>query len=613
MSLTKVSYSMVNKSSISVVDFGADPTGTNDSTVAIQAAFDFMTANSNSVQDDLGQYLGNAPKVYFPEGVYLISDELSWAASYCRIDGNQAILKPTASFSGNAAIYVPTSAWRSAITGLQFENFAVGINAGTPNTGSTIPQIRDCSFFNCDIGIYLDDRSAIAVIQRCIFRKNRCDIHSESIDWTVIKDCYQLAGTLANDGDAHIVANNSSKIILENWFGNPQAQTISEPAWVKISGKGSALYTYGHCRFGGEVGGYTVVNANAAASLSTTDTPSIISIQDGMTYSGPYAGDRSIVRLFDLPNAILIKNNYGMVNSPYVTWSSTVSSGTQATLVAQVTDSRLRTNLFRFAFRDNIHLSPSTTNPPIPSNIIFPEYPENSKLRLEGSSGSHAYTEFFIEETAISADTTLGETRYYSGDTSVGPGIVAYQKGIQATTACEGKIIWGTGRPSGSSGTETRDRLILDPLGNLLASEDNLRTLGGASNRWSEVFAGNGTINTSDANEKQDVRDLTTAESNVAATLKTKLKAFKFIDAVESKGDEARIHFGVIAQDVKSAFEAEGLDATKYGLFCSNTWMEKDGEVVMPDEENQYPEGSIEKTRLGIRYEQLLAFIISAL
>jgi len=40
MSLTKVSYSMIQGSSANVLDFGADPTGATDSTVAFQAALD---------------------------------------------------------------------------------------------------------------------------------------------------------------------------------------------------------------------------------------------------------------------------------------------------------------------------------------------------------------------------------------------------------------------------------------------------------------------------------------------------------------------------------------------------------------------------------------------
>jgi hypothetical protein len=66
-----------------------------------------------------------------------------------------------------------------------------------------------------------------------------------------------------------------------------------------------------------------------------------------------------------------------------------------------------------------------------------------------------------------------------------------------------------------------------------------------------------------------------------------------------------------MAQDVKAAFEAQGLDATKYGIFCSDTWeaedavLDKDGSVLIP--------AKTAGTRLGVRYEELLAFVIAAL
>jgi len=54
MSLTKVSYSMVNGEVTNVLDYGADPTGVADSTAAIQAAFD--APNLNPVFFPLGTY-----------------------------------------------------------------------------------------------------------------------------------------------------------------------------------------------------------------------------------------------------------------------------------------------------------------------------------------------------------------------------------------------------------------------------------------------------------------------------------------------------------------------------------------------------------------------------
>lgn len=165
---------------------------------------------------------------------------------------------------------------------------------------------------------------------------------------------------------------------------------------------------------------------------------------------------------------------------------------------------------------------------------------------------------------------------------------------------------------------------------------DNARTLGGASNRWSTVYAGNGTINTSDANTKQQIRDLSAAEKQVALAIKAKIKAFKFNDAVKAKGDGARIHVGVIAQEVEQAFQDAGLNADQYGLFCRDTWWERiedeeriyfDGEfdpltgqeikktrIVKERKTYDHPvENGVETTLYGVRYEELLAFIIAAM
>ena len=62
---------------------------------------------------------------------------------------------------------------------------------------------------------------------------------------------------------------------------------------------------------------------------------------------------------------------------------------------------------------------------------------------------------------------------------------------------------------------------------------------------------------------------------------------------------------------MEAAFSAEGLDAGDYALFIRSSWWEHEGESYPTAE--VAPTGAVEKTRLGIRYNQLLAFIISAL
>lgn len=141
---------------------------------------------------------------------------------------------------------------------------------------------------------------------------------------------------------------------------------------------------------------------------------------------------------------------------------------------------------------------------------------------------------------------------------------------------------------------------------------DNTMALGSSSLRWSVVYAATGTINTSDRNEKQDIEELSAAEQRVAVRIKGLIRKFRFKDSVVEKGDGARIHVGVIAQDVQDAFTAEGLDVSRYGLFCSNTYKVVNGKPVEQNEQGEYPEGAVDHTRLGVRYDELLAFVISA-
>ena len=196
---------------------------------------------------------------------------------------------------------------------------------------------------------------------------------------------------------------------------------------------------------------------------------------------------------------------------------------------------------------------------------------------------------------------------------------------------------------------------------------DNSKDLGFSALRWDDIYATNPNIITSDRNEKQDIQEIAEAETAVAKACKGLLRSFRWKSAVEKKGDDARIHFGIISQDLRDAFTAQGLDAGRYAMFVSSTWWEtqtevaaveavegvefvqaveasealynEDGELISEAVEAvegvegveaveaaeaytrtdtfqtlaEAPEGATERTRLGVRYSELLAFIIAAL
>ena len=183
-----------------------------------------------------------------------------------------------------------------------------------------------------------------------------------------------------------------------------------------------------------------------------------------------------------------------------------------------------------------------------------------------------------------------------------------------ATVSYEEKLRFASAATTFSLGGTERMRIT--SAGVVRPGADNSQSLGESSFRWSEVFAGTGTINTSDATEKQDIETLSDAEQAVAVALKGLIRKYRWKEAVERKGDDARIHIGVMAQDVETAFQNEGLNAEMYGVFCKNVWYTKETEIdgeMQTVECKADDEGAVEHTRLGVRYDQLFAFILSAL
>lgn len=197
--------------------------------------------------------------------------------------------------------------------------------------------------------------------------------------------------------------------------------------------------------------------------------------------------------------------------------------------------------------------------------------------------------------------------------------------------------------------TNGSEKVLIDSSGNVTPGTDDAQDFGSSLKRWDDIYATNTTIQSSDRELKQDIEELSEAETRVAQACKGLLRKYRWKDAVAQKGDEARIHFGIIAQDLEDAFTAEGLDAGRYGMFVKNTWWTADRiipaveaveavEAVYDEEGNEVsptveaveaqpektvtdifensedaPEGATEVTQRGVRYSELLAFIISAI
>lgn len=209
-----------------------------------------------------------------------------------------------------------------------------------------------------------------------------------------------------------------------------------------------------------------------------------------------------------------------------------------------------------------------------------------SKARLQGATFS---TDYWLASNWNAYSDTIDSSSYY-----------AVAERFSPSTGT-----WNVAVGSAVNTTPTT-YLTVDSGGNTYpASTSGTQNLGTASKLWAEVFASTGTINTSDERKKQDIRDLNVAEQAVATRLKSLVKAFRYRDAVERKGDAARLHIGVVAQEVKDAFIAEGLDGFDYGVLCYDQW-----EQTVDEEGNVLIEAG---DSFGVRYSELAMFIIAAL
>lgn len=120
----------------------------------------------------------------------------------------------------------------------------------------------------------------------------------------------------------------------------------------------------------------------------------------------------------------------------------------------------------------------------------------------------------------------------------------------------------------------SRQIVVLAPWGAFYPDYDNTCSLGAGGQRWEEVYAATGTINTSDSRLKNSVKDID--DKLLDAWENIEPKQYKFNDATEKKGKQARYHTGYLAQDIQAECEKQGINASDYGLFCYDEWDEQE-------------------------------------
>lgn len=159
MSLTKVTYSMIQGACSNVLDFGADPTGVADSSSAIQAALDL------------------AGRIYIPAGTYLCATTLVVKNNSLVFgDGNStAGARSVINYTGTSdAIQINNPINSSTAAFITLMDFCVSssnsttLKAGIADTGSTFLHLERVTVTGNWAGVIFD-QTEVASIKSCNF------------------------------------------------------------------------------------------------------------------------------------------------------------------------------------------------------------------------------------------------------------------------------------------------------------------------------------------------------------------------------------------------------------------------------------------------------------
>ena len=99
---------------------------------------------------------------------------------------------------------------------------------------------------------------------------------------------------------------------------------------------------------------------------------------------------------------------------------------------------------------------------------------------------------------------------------------------------------------------------------------NNIINLGSTNDRWKNTYLASNPNVSSDERLKTSISLV--PDAVLDAWGEVSWQQFQMRDAVAEKGESARLHNGLVAQRIDAVFKAHGLDASRYGLFCFDSW-----------------------------------------
>jgi hypothetical protein len=327
MSLTKVSYSMINGAVINVLDYGADPTGVADSTAAIQAAMD----ENNIIYFPAGTYKTTAPLDFKNNGTRIIGagralttinytgtvtafrnpDSATITRLFCSIEN----MKIQATTSGASGIVID---WKSMQFGQLLNlwvvgqsvlgNVAINLEAVWVVTEATYNVIQGCYVGLTSIGLRIRDGANSNLIQANRFQTSVSTgsgiILSGSAPGyvsnnTIIANGFEFPGAI-NVG-INVFQNTDSTVIIGNRFESLQSGIVVGATNVKfVSAEYSKNY-FDSC----------LVNINNASGATAT--------QHAIIAAASVNGSGGAIILGNSFNLSVVRNSAGNYTFTFLT------------------------------------------------------------------------------------------------------------------------------------------------------------------------------------------------------------------------------------------------------------------------------------------------------
>jgi hypothetical protein len=558
MSLTKVSFSMIEGAYVNALDYGADSSGATDSSAAIQAALNFATANNQGL--------------FLPSGTYVVNTAIvltqpAFPVVICGA-GKTTVIKTTATVNGVITVQGtnPDVDASRFFQGVFISNLRLNgpERYGNPRAGTGIytygcqgVHLDQVFVYGFDNGVRLRNTD-LANVTRCQFQVNNVGLT------TTTNTGYALGGQANSFLISGCWINNNGTYGIEYVGGNKLTIDANN-----FSANGTSINVCNTTETGATAQSPTITN-----NYFESDSLNCIQLGGGagVTKGGIITGNSFLASTNTTVIACLNVDVNAGTGGPLQIFGNTMSPSGG---VGPFTEINQSTSIAALRANYNNNKEVLRANASGPTPVATYDFESSNKangeditlLRNYGLNSADAKVPYVQQLTTIITNTSGNEKSVYR--------IFNFNNGVSSATFA-------------INGLDTT------------AGVDNVSNLGTASVRWKEVFAVAPAINTSDEREKTFLV-IENAERSAALEIKANLRKFKFNSAIEKKGDKARIHFGVAAQQIGSIMRSHNLDPNAYGFFCYDEW---------DSNENLNIEAG---NRYGVRYEELLCFIMAAI